>query len=299
MDLDELKLNNDCLTYFENHPMMTFEKKIGNQVYFKTHPDQKTGSLTVNLKTNLWYDFASDISGNIHVAIKEFPIPGLTTDKQSFSFERLNKVDRTISETEQKIKNIKFISNQNLLNFIEERGIDPAVAKQYLKEIHYEFYKNGEKKGFFYTLGMKNESYSWNTVNALKKIVIGGHNNYSHIKNKSSRLEVFEGVFDFLSRLMHKRASGMLLTASDYIILNGVKNDIPKEVLDKYNTIELYLDNDHAGNEKTAELISKSSVAVDKRFYPTGTDYNDFWKEEIQRLNKNHIEKKNSINRKI
>ena len=96
------------------------------------------------------------------------------------------------------------------------------------------------------------------------------------IKNDSKDLRIFEGFFDFLS---FKNVEKYLeKEPSDYIILNSVSmvKNIKNE-LDNYQNIELYFDNDEAGNRAVEIIKSESKNAEDCRLlHSSFKDLNDW-----------------------
>ena len=96
------------------------------------------------------------------------------------------------------------------------------------------------------------------------------------IKNGSENLKIFEGFFDFLSfKNIEKSLSD---EKSDYIILNSVSMISKIKNLHKnYKKIELYFDNDEAGN-RAVETLKKEfeNVEDDRILYKDFKDLNDW-----------------------
>ncbi|MCB4235130.1 toprim domain-containing protein [Kaistella anthropi] len=103
-----------------------------------------------------------------------------------------------------------------------------------------------------------------------------GKKDVTHFKNGSEKLKIFEGFFDFLSFKSIEKSCGNSNT--DYLILNSVfliKNKF--SLLENYQNIELFLDNDEAGSIITDEIIKKFPNAEDCRFlYENFKDLNEF-----------------------
>ncbi|MCD8440887.1 toprim domain-containing protein, partial [Tenacibaculum finnmarkense] len=96
----------------------------------------------------------------------------------------------------------------------------------------------------------------------------------------SSCINVFEGFIDFLSYLEIKEN----LVFENYLILNSLSNKNKALVeLKKYSKINLFLDNDLAGN-KAAILLKKElnfkgdiKIVDYSTIYKKHKDFNDYW----------------------
>ena len=112
---------------------------------------------------------------------------------------------------------------------------------------------------------------------------IGSNNNkknkekdISTIKNSSENVKIFEGFFDFLS---FKNIEKLLENkSSDYIILNSVSMILKiKNSLENYEKIDLYFDNDEAGNRAVEMLKNEIENVEDCReLYSDFKDLNDW-----------------------
>ena len=127
----------------------------------------------------------------------------------------------------------------------------------------------------YFGIGFKNDSGGYEIRNAYSKICLG-KKDISSIKNDSKSLRIFEGFFDFLS---FKNIENYLeKKPSDYIILNSVSllNKI-NSAIGNYENIELYFDNDEAGNRAVKMIKNKSVNAEDCRvLYSNFKDLNDW-----------------------
>ena len=91
-----------------------------------------------------------------------------------------------------------------------------------------------------------------------------------------SECSIFEGFMDYLSFLTMKKrgyAYGRLSEDQDFIILNSVTN-LPKAIplLEGYDHIYSFLDNDHAGRETHAKLVEGYGYNVVR----LSEDFDDF-----------------------
>jgi len=126
----------------------------------------------------------------------------------------------------------------------------------------------------YFGIGFKNDSGGYEIRNKYSKICLG-KKDVSTIKSGSESLRVFEGFFDFLS---FKNVENFLeKEPADYLILNSVSmiNNI-KNSLGKYDNIELYFDNDEAGNRALQIIGNENRNAEDCRvLYSDFKDLND------------------------
>ena len=124
-------------------------------------------------------------------------------------------------------------------------------------------------------IGFKNDSGGYEIRNKYSKICLG-RKDVSTIKNGAESLRVFEGFFDFLS---FKNVENFLVKEpSDYLISNSVSmiSNI-KNSLENYENIELYFDNDDAGNRAVEMIKNENKNAEDCRvLYSDFKDLNDW-----------------------
>ena len=127
----------------------------------------------------------------------------------------------------------------------------------------------------YFGIGFKNDSDGYEIRNAYSKICLG-KKDITTIKNNSKSLLIFEGFFDFLS--FKNVEKSLENEVSDYMILNSVSmiNKIKNEI-GKYENIELYFDNDEAGNRAVEIIKNEKNEAEDCRvLYSDFKDLNDW-----------------------
>jgi hypothetical protein len=108
----------------------------------------------------------------------------------------------------------------------------------------------------------------------------------TYINNKSDKLTVFEGFFDFLSyQSMHQNQQQMF---SGFLILNSLSYfERSLLLMEKYDSIHLYLDNDNAGKKCIKLAQKRSSKFLDEsKLYKRYKDLND-WKINFGKILKN------------
>jgi Toprim domain-containing protein len=208
---------------------------------------------------------------------------------------------------------IKSLQNTALLDYLESRKIEPEISKKYCKEIYFKNTENGKN---YFAISFTNDSGAYEIRNKYHQGIIGSkditsiYNNTEDSGNpKSNKLSVFEGFMDFLSYMSDKNShsdnpqGGENTSGEDFIILNSVAlvNKFIENILDSNSSlkndnvsvygnthkveskvnIDLYLDNDRAGDEATQKIIEKLSnqniQITDKRNVYSGyKDYNDY-----------------------
>jgi hypothetical protein len=263
-------------------------KKIGSNYWFLSplHKEENP-SFKVNSSTNLWYDFALARGGNIinlvqllnpdmtmHQVLVALSNYSETNQSPQQSYQPLS--DQRIShEDDTKIDCIKPITNCYLLAYIYSRNINVNVALKYCQEVHYTL-ASGKT---YYGIAFFNMCGGMEVRNKYAKRCIGGKDISLILQTAGQQTMeccVFEGFFDFLAYVTAQLKHDEQLTlpyAMDCIILNSVSN-VRKalEVLNDYDTIYCYLDNDTAGRKATEKL----KVALNREVRDQSARYRDY-----------------------
>jgi 5S rRNA maturation endonuclease (ribonuclease M5) len=132
----------------------------------------------------------------------------------------------------------------------------------------------------YFAIGLKNQSEGWELRNTYYKNSISPKDityiqNRDNLKNKSNLLILTEGMFDLLSILTYYPELRNDNTI-DFLVLNSTAfADKVKELLNDYDTIELYLDNDRTGKRITQKFLESSKNCNDKSgLYRNNKDIN-------------------------
>ncbi|AZA50568.1 DNA primase [Chryseobacterium carnipullorum] len=244
--------------------------------YLNPFASESQASFKINKSLNKWYLFSEGIGGNNTDFMKKYLNASVNevlvwAEKQSFSsFQKQNIPDQKFENPSEnyEIRDVKEIQHPALLEYLRERKVENQT--QFLYEIHY---RMKDKNNF--GIGFKNDSGGYEIRNKYSKICLG-KKDISTIKNDSESLRIFEGFFDFLS---FKNVEKFLQKdTSDYIILNSVSmiSNI-KNSLGNYKNIELYFDNDEAGNRAIEMIKNENEIAEDCRvLYSDFKDLNDW-----------------------
>ena len=248
--------------------------------YFAFDREEKTPSLFVNFVKNIAFDFGTgkkyDVISLVQ-GIKQCSVSQALEYLSQFNFsfkEQMYNITRDGSKYE--ILSISEVKHNALIQYLKERRIENNI--DLLKEIHY---KISDKK--YFGIGFKNDTGGYEIRNKYSKICIG-RKDITTIKNNSSMLRIFEGFMDYLSFIQMKKTPEEQL--SDYVILNSVSMIFKIEkIIDSHEKIELYFDNDEAGNRATNEVRQLNPYVEDNRIlYQNYKDLNDFIMGKISLL---------------
>lgn len=214
--------------------------------------EQRTGSIAVDDKANVWYDHAAGKGGDVIAAVQEFENKTFLESVESLSgsVQVREFVPRQKPEIEQKIvvKKVSEISHDALIQYIQGRGIDLQDIAPFGREV---LWQNKGKR--YFAVGFPNESGGWVLRSSIFKGNILGGGISIQVLGTAKSIKVFEGWFDFLSYL---KLSG----ATDFkaIILNSTANlsmRLMLDILKERQKVELYLDNDATGETYTKGFI--------------------------------------------
>jgi len=244
--------------------------------YLNPFANESQASFKINKSLNYWYLFSEGIGGTNTDFMKKYLNASVNevlawVEKQSFSYFQQQSISNQKAENLSKqyeIIEIKNVQHPALLEYLRERKVGNQT--QFLDEIHYRM-----KDKNYFGIGFKNDSGGYEIRNKYSKICLG-KKDISTIKNGSESLRIFEGFFDFLS---FKNVENFLEKEPvDYLILNSVSmiHNI-KSSLGNYENIELYFDNDEAGNRAVEMIKNENQSAEDCRvLYSDFKDLNDW-----------------------
>lgn len=218
-------------------------------------------SFKVSKTLNRWYDHGEGIGGNVidlicklkQISVKE-SLEFLSDNHCSFSFQQ-QPVKKESPKLE--ITQVLPIRHPALLDYLTERRIPPTLAHGYLKQVH--FILNSVK---YFALGLQNEAGGWELRNKFQKHCCSPKA-ITLISRGKQNIIVVEGMFDFLSLLVIRPK---WFVDSDVLILNSLAFASKiGSIIEKYDGINLALDNDEAGEKWTQYLTSIFPKALDKR----------------------------------
>ncbi|SEB07072.1 Toprim-like [Chitinophaga terrae (ex Kim and Jung 2007)] len=251
--------------------------------YYSPLRDERTPSFKVNRTTNEWRDFGGDGGGGSVVDLCCKMLNGATVSDTLDYLSRMEgapliKVPQQrrqpTKKSDIKIISVRQIKSPPLLRYLSTRNISSDVAARFLQEVT--FTLNGKT---FYSLGWINNAGGYELRNAFFKGSTAPKDAL-FICGSSKRLAVFEGMFDFLSYATHMQILGRQLP--DILILNST-SFLEKSILlmERYDHVDLYLDDDQAGRKCTRRLCegkADNGIYFDRsEIYRYRKDYNNWW----------------------
>ena len=257
----------------------------GNRgMYLSPLRKERTASFSVSYDKNLWHDFGTGEGGSIidlvarmegcseveaarRLAIGEHGI------LVPIHVEALRTNEPTPSRLT--ILSDRELTHPALLGYLTGRGIYPAIARTYCREVRYTI---GGKE--YFAIGFRNDAGGWELRNPRFK-GSSTPKNITTLDNGSDTAMVFEGFIDFLSYLSLKANP---TPAIDTTVLNSVTN-LQKAVpfLARHRVVHAFLDNDDAGRKVLARLeesLPLSEVIDQSVFYRDHKDLNEYWQEK-------------------
>ena len=263
----------EVLISLGHHPTKQNEKEAW---YLNPFASENHASFKINKNLNYWHLFSEGIGGNNIDFIKKYLNASVKevlewAENQNFSsFQNQNFPNQKFENLSKnyEIFEVKEIQHPALLEYLKMRKVENQ--KHLIQEIHYQM----NNKNYF-GIGFKNDSDGYEIRNAYSKICLG-KKDITRINNHSKSIRIFEGFFDFLS---FKNVENYLeKEPSNYLILNSLSmlNKI-KSAIGNYENIELYFDNDEAGNRAVEIVKNEKSEAEDCRvLYSNFKDLNDW-----------------------
>lgn len=258
--------------------------------YLNPFAKEHQASFKLDKRQNLWFLHSEGIGGNNTDFMQKYLSVSVSevlswAEKQNFSSfhqqEKLLAFPKTIHKPEYQITGIHDLQNQNLKNYLQERGLSPFVYP-FVKEVYFTI---GDKN--LYAIGFENESGGFELRNSfykgslLKKdiSVIKMNNDHNYYQGKPKNTAVFEGFMDSLSFIEMKRHfTGDIIVMNSTALIGKVK-----EQLKNYSIIALYLDNDNAGLRCKNEILQSFPHAVDcSHHYSDYKDLNEYLIQKIK-----------------
>ena len=283
----------EVLVSLGHHPTKQNEKEAWYRNPFAT---ENQASFKLDKRNNIWYLHSEGIGGNNIDFMKKYLKSSVKevlewTEKQNFSsFQPQNVIQKQNSLNQNyQITKIKELQNENLKKYLHQRGLSQIIYPL-IKEVHFTI---GEKN--LYTIGFENRSGGWELRNSFykgsllkKDISLINLNNQTENKN----VAVFEGFTDALSFVeMKPFFNGDLLVMNSVSLLNRTK-----EYLKNYSEINLFLDNDKAGETCKNSILKSFPEAKDhSEIYTLHKDLNDY----LLSKNKTKIEKQQQQEQKF
>ena len=237
-------------------------------------------SFKINKNLNYWYLHSEGIGGKnvdfmkryLNASVSEVLLWAENQNFSSFHQQNISNLKEENISKNYEVIETKNVQHPALLEYLKERNVENKT--EFLQEIHYRM-----KDKNYFGIGFKNNSGGYEIRNKYSKICLG-KKDISTIKNDSNSVRIFEGFFDFLS--FKNLENKLEKEPSDYLILNSVSmiHNI-KNSLGKYNKVELYFDNDEAGDRAVEIISSEIQNAEDCRvLYSDFKDLNEYLNQQ-------------------
>ena len=295
MNYEEIKRHISIRAYLAARGILPQWERGNRGMYLSPLRKERTASFSVSYDKNLWHDFGTGEGGSIIDLVarmegcSEVEAARRLNERNTGTFVPLSVEPLRANEptpSRLAILSDRELTHPALLGYLTGRGIDPAIARTYCREVRYTI---GGKE--YFAIGFRNDAGGWELRNPLFK-GSSTPKNITTLDNSSDTAMVFEGFIDFLSYLSLK---GNLSPSIDTAVLNSVTN-LQKAVpfLARHSVIHAFLDNDDAGRKALARLeesVPSSEVIDQSVFYRDYKDLNDYWQEKRRLAS----EEKNSL----
>ena len=251
-------------------------KSIKGNSYWYCSPlrAEHTPSFKVNRNINRWYDFGMGKGGNlIDFGVLYFNC-SLRILLQSLNHSGILSAApvelKKVAESKILIGQVGYLKSPVLLSYLLRRKIPPRIAKMYCLQVDYQLNQKS-----FYGIGFRNNSGGYEIRNKYFK-GSSSPKDFTLIKNGSLTVSVFEGFIDFLSFLVLRPQPDVHST--DYLILNSLSFfEKARHVMESYQRINLYLDNNPSGQHYSRNAVSQNQSYEDcSSLYENYEDLNDF-----------------------
>ena len=262
----------DFLNAMGIHPT----KQKGNALWYSApYRMERRPSFKVDINRNVWFDFGIGKGGDIFdlagefIGSEDFLLRAAFIAKSGTCPLPIIEHPQRNEEKEPIFEDIwvRPLQDGKLLDYLKERGINPHIAISNCEEVRYRVH--GKR---FYAIGFRNDAGGLELHNRFFKGCIPPKD-ISLKRNGSDVCAVFEGFMDYLSAMQ------LGIIASDWLVLNSVSNvEKAVKVLQGYERIECFLDNDEAGRRTFQRLHDCfGEKVIDRSFlYAEHKDLNEF-----------------------
>lgn len=266
MNIKDVKENYSLVQVLEQVQARLDERKSkgADLWYYSPFREEKTASFHVHAGRNIWFDFGQGLGGNII----DFGVEYLRSQYHNCDISSTLKWFETLSsfnpcpivystksnepKTPFEILKIRDLRHPVLIKYLEERKINPVIAKGFLKEAVIRYLPT---KQVWYGLAFQNDDGGYEFRNKYLKSSLGCKGPTTIVgKYSSNKIHLFEGFMDFLSIMTFK---GLFQPPNDIMVLNSLsflKN--AQDIIQNLNPTQVFtwFDNDQAGNKATQTL---------------------------------------------
>lgn len=268
--------------YLEQQGYQPVKASGAELVYYSPKNVEATPSFLVNPRKNVFHDYSGEgEQGDIIRLVQYLTGCGFfravetleALSPNNFNFQPSSFSGESISQhnlSSVEIISVQPLRNRSLVAYVASRQISLALAQTYLKEIYYRV-----KGKQYYAVGFRNDKGGYELRSQYFKGSTSPKWFTSVIAKNTGSINVFEGVFDFLSCC---EMFNVLQLKNSTLILNSLSflNDVVP-TLAQYNTVNIFLDNDTAG-KKALERLRTSILNVRdcSYYYEAYKDFNEY-----------------------
>ena len=247
MNCEEVKEKINIRTVLESFNLFPVKENRKTAFYFALDREEKIPSLSVDFVKNKAFDFGTGKSYDVISIVQQMNQCSVSEalkylEKFDFSVQNEFQNEEKMQEKKYKTLNVSEINHSALIQYLKSRKV--YEQKELVNEVEYEL--NGKK---YFGIGFFNNSGGVEIRNKYSKICLG-KKDVTLIKNElniSNEIVIFEGFFDYLTFRNLEKAEES--SSSDYVILNSTAMFFKIEkLLNEYNKISMFLDNDANGN---------------------------------------------------
>lgn len=254
-------------------------------------PNETDASFKVDKSKNVWYDHGLGIGGSIidlgmrlYNESEVSAVLRRIAERAPAIPSKICQVIASDSSTRSIFRDVEFmpLEDDRLVSYIMSRKIDYKIAMAECQEVHYTCYRRPFKGIAFRNRKGGSEIRSVNFKGCISPKDITYKK--ADEQHDADICCVFEGFMDYLSFLTLCKSIEWIGgdgNTRDFVILNSVSlwhNAI--SVLEQYDRIDLYLDNDPAGHRTVDSIIEALPGKVVKYVLPERCpkykDLNDF-----------------------
>lgn len=299
MNIKQIKSELDLEIVLERIGCELDAKKSGlDDKWFKSpfRPTEKDASFHIKPSKGIWFDLGSGEGGDLiefarlYTSFEGLNPSGSVKDALPWLKKYLNdtegsdakptisqKKETEVEESVTKVFNIiedKSIFITSLLQNLKDRKLSVDIAKHYLRQIKY--LRPPSPKEYF-GFGFRNSEGGIEFSNPVPFKTVLGNKHISFVKGlNSERLEVFEGVWDFLSRLT---IEGRTKPLNDCLVLNSTNLHKQAYYLinsNSYQKLFFWLDNDRAGHQTFDKITENLPEALSSEAHKMNAIYEGF-----------------------
>ncbi len=176
------------------------------------------------------------------------------------------------------------IQDQQLCRYLHRRRIEKSIANKYCHEI---IFNLNDRDKDYRAIGFKNSFGGYELRNEYFK-GSSSPKYVTYIDNKAPNISVFEGFFDFLSfQNIHKNQEQEL---TNYLILNSLSFfERSLLLMEKHQSVKLYLDNDDAGKKYTSLALNRfQKIKDESKLYKGYKDLSEWFVTIGKAQNQSH-----------